>query len=163
MGLRGPRPQPTAIKVMRGTFRADRANVGEPPALPVSSLAAPSWLDGEGRKVWRRLVRHCDRLKVLSDSDLPLLSLLCDQWAVYLEASAFLREHGSVYSLRDADGNVKAVMPFPQVSIRNRAAEHVRRLSAEFGLSPSARSRVNGRAEDGPVDELAAFLEGAGA
>jgi P27 family predicted phage terminase small subunit len=161
MGARGPRPLPTVIKQARGTARADRVRPDEPAVVPVLSLAAPSWLDADGRKVFRRLARHLQTMRVLSASDLPLLSLLADQWSIYLAASAFLRENGDVYSLRDGDGNLRAVMPFPHVAQRNASAKAIQRLSAEFGLSPSSRTRVGAQLSDKPgvIDPLAAFLE----
>jgi P27 family predicted phage terminase small subunit len=133
----------------------------EPAPLPVGSLAAPTWLSDEGRKMFRRLARQLQAMNVLGGADLPLLALLADQWAVYLAASTFLREHGEVYSIRDADGNLKAVMPFPAVAQRNAAAKAIQRLSAEFGLSPSSRSRVGtGQHSTRPaVDALDAFLQ----
>lgn len=162
MGSRGPRPLPTALKLARGTARADRLRADEPRPLPVSSLAAPTWLSEDGRKVYRRLGKQLHALGVLSESDLPLLALLADQWVIYLGASAFLRENGEVYSIRDTDGNLRTVMPFPQVAQRNASAKAIQRLSAEFGLSPSSRSRVGtGGAGEAPsvVDALGAFLE----
>ncbi len=160
MGRSGPPPLPTALKVLRGTLRADRANPTEPAALPVSSVAAPAWLSDEGRKVFRRLARQLAAIRVIAETDLPLLGLLADQWAVYFESRRFLKEQKSdVYTLRDADGNVRAIMPFPQVSIRNKAALAIARLSAEFGLSPSSRSRVSAStADEGPADELEGYL-----
>lgn len=154
---------PTVVKALRGTLRPDRVNPAEPAALPVSSLAAPTWLDDEGRKVFRRLARHLSKMRVLSEADLPLLSLLADQWAVYFAARRFLKDQGSdCYTLRDADGNVRAIQPFPQVARMNKAALAIARLSAEFGLSPSARSRVNAApADDEPGDELDGYLSGA--
>ena len=162
MGARGPRPLPTALKLARGTARADRLRVDEPRPLPVSSLAAPTWLSEDGRKVYRRLGKQLQALGVLGESDLPLLGLLADQWAIYLNASAFLRENGEVYSIRDADGNLRTVMPFPQVAQRNASAKAIQRLSAEFGLSPSSRARVGTGGGSEPadvVDPLSAFLE----
>ena len=162
MGARGPRPLPTALKLARGTARADRMRADEPRPLPVSSLAAPTWLSDDGRKVYRRLGRHLQALGVLGDSDLPLLALLADQWGIYLAASAFLRENGDVYSIRDADGNLRTVMPFPQVAQRNASAKAIQRLSAEFGLSPSARARVGATGTGEPasvLDALGTFLE----
>jgi P27 family predicted phage terminase small subunit len=148
------------IKQARGTARADRVRPDEPAPLPIASLAAPTWLDADGRKIFRRLAKHLQAMRVLGDADLPLLSLLSDQWSIYLAASAFLRENGEVYSLRDADGNLRAVMPFPQVAQRNASAKAIQRLSAEFGLSPSSRTRVGAQSSDkaDALDPLAAFL-----
>jgi P27 family predicted phage terminase small subunit len=164
MARTGPAPLPTAIKKLRGTLRKDRTNQAEPATLPMSSLAAPTWLDDDGRKAFRRLARQSSALRVLSESDLPLLALLADQWAIYLGARKFLKDQGSdVYTLRSPDGDVRSIQPFPQVAIRNKAALAIARLSAEFGLSPASRSRVNASAKpEGPADELEGYLVGGG-
>lgn len=164
MARTGPAPLPTGIKLLRGTLRADRVNPAEPAVVPAASISAPAWLDTDGRAVYRRLARQLKTVKVLSEPDLPLLALLADQWSVYLGARRFLAEQKSdVYTLRDPDGNVRCITPFPQVSIRNRAALAIARLSAEFGLSPASRSRVNATEKpEGPVDVLEGFLVNGG-
>ena len=164
MGRSGPAPLPTALKILRGTMRADRVNPAEPRPLPVSSLAAPAWLTDDGRKVFRRLARQLAALRLLSETDLPLLGLLSDQWSIYFSAREFLKEQKSdVYTLRDADGNVRAIQQYPQVAIRNKAALAIARLSAEFGLSPSSRARVSvSKGADAPVDELEGYLVNGG-
>jgi P27 family predicted phage terminase small subunit len=157
----GTRPLPTALKIARGTARPDRIRQDEPRALPVTNLRPPAWLDTEGKKAFRRLAKYTQRLRVLSDSDLPLLALLADQWAIYMKASSFLRQNGETYMIRDKDGNVRAAMPFPQVAQRNACVKAIHRLSVEFGLSPSGRTRVSSDViERGPgsKDALEEFL-----
>ena len=52
MAKRGPKPQPTALKLLRGT-RADRVNDAEP-CPPPGEPAPPAYLDAEGLAEWGR-------------------------------------------------------------------------------------------------------------
>jgi phage terminase small subunit len=47
-----------------------------------------------------------------------------------------------VYTIKDEQGRVKCVMPFPQVAIANKLVQQLIRLAQEFGMTPSARSRI---------------------
>ncbi len=46
------------------------------------------------------------------------------------------------YPLKDEEGKIKYVAPWPQVSIANKLAQQLTRLEQEFGLTPSARARL---------------------
>ncbi len=51
-------------------------------------------------------------------------------------------EKGEMYTLRDNEGNVKCCQQWPQVAIANRLAQQLTRLEQEFGMTPSARARL---------------------
>lgn len=57
-------------------------------------------------------------------------------------AEDFIARHGTTYPLKDKDGQFRCFMQFPQVSIASRLCEQLTRLEAEFGMTPSARSRI---------------------
>ena len=65
------------------------------------------------------------------------LSMLCQSWAEYLEATDQVRKTGML---------VKSPNGFPVFNpylvIANQAVKKVRALLAEFGMSPSSRSRI---------------------
>ena len=47
-----------------------------------------------------------------------------------------------MYPLRSDDGKVKCFMQWPQVAIAHKLAQQLTRLEQEFGMTPSARTRV---------------------
>ncbi len=64
-------------------------------------------------------------------------------WVEWRTALAFVRKHGSTYPIKDGNGKVKALGQFPQVAQIHKLSLALSRLEAEFGLTPSARTRIN--------------------
>ena len=168
VGNRGGRPpKPTALKLVQGTERADRRNANEPQpdrgAPPV-----PSWLPVKARPHWRKIAPLLDGMGVLTVADGTALALLCDVLAEYLDARAVTAALGATYTsesiARDEDGNTvvtRMVRARPEVAMYQDAWKRARAMLAEFGLTPSSRSRlhVGGAAEE--ADPLEALLKGA--
>ncbi len=113
-------PTPSTLKVLRNTYRKDRANPAEP--RPTVGAKAPPWLsrDGPARQAWRRLSRVLTATRVLTVADAEALALGCVALADYLTARA------DPIGWRRADAAWK------------RYAAVLR----DFGMTPSARTRV---------------------
>ncbi len=47
-----------------------------------------------------------------------------------------------MYPLKDEKGQVKYFQQWPQVAIANKLAQQLTRLEQEFGMTPSARARL---------------------
>jgi P27 family predicted phage terminase small subunit len=140
MGKRGPKPTPTAELRLRGTARADRARDEPTPAPGVPRC--PAWLDDHAKHAWRQLVPQLVTMRVLAAVDRNALARYCVLWGRWKAAELFLQKNGSVYTLKDSNGAVRCVQQFPQVGIAHRLAAALSRLEAEFGMTPSARARI---------------------
>ena len=142
MGKRGPRPTPTALLQLRGSklVNKDRREreVKGPEGLPDK----PDWLDEMGQKAWDFLVPLLHQMGVLTRIDANALSRYCQLWSRWREAESFIAKHGLMYPLKDDAGQPKCFQPWPQVSIANKLAQQLTRLEQEFGMTPSARSRL---------------------
>lgn len=144
MGRRGPAPTPTAILRLRGSKlvnQRDRYRATEakgPPGTP----DCPDWLDQDAKAAWEHLVPQLESMGVLTRIDGNALARYCKLWARWRKAEAFLDKNGEVYPLRDEKGKVKYLAQFPQVSIAANLAQQLTRLEQEFGLTPSARTRI---------------------
>lgn len=142
MGKRGPRPTPTALLQLRGSklVNKDRREkeVKGPDGLPDK----PEWLDEMGQKAWDFLVPLLHQMGVLTRIDGHALSRYCKLWSRWRQAEEFLSKHGEMYPLKDEQGKPKCFQPWPQVSIANKLAQQLTRLEQEFGMTPSARSRL---------------------
>jgi len=142
MGKRGPRPTPTHLLQLRGSklVNKDRREreVKGPEGLPDK----PEWLDEMGQKAWDFLVPLLQQMGVLTRIDANALSRYCQLWSRWREAEAFIAKHGLMYPLKDDAGKPKCFQPWPQVSIANKLAQQLTRLEQEFGMTPSARSRL---------------------
>ena len=64
----------------------------------------------------------------------------------------------SVIPIKDDSGKLKYLQQLPQVSIARSLFQVLSRYQQEFGLTPSARTRIQVPLDAGPEDELEAFL-----
>jgi len=133
----GPAPKPKHLKLLEGTHRPDREATNAPQPLP-EAPNCPTWLGREARAEWRRLVPELAKLNLLAKIDRALLTAWCETWETYKESYQFIRKHGS--SFNSAKGYVGQR---PEVAIRAKARTDLRLLAAEFGASPSSRTKVS--------------------
>jgi len=156
MGKRGPAPKPTALRLIHGSTLP--LNRNEP--KPGCGIRRPTWLTGEGRRIWDRLVPLLKPLGLATVIDANPLARYCDGLAKWIKAKAFLDEHGDTYVVRDETGTIKYIAQFPQVSIYRNLSLHLTRLEQEFGLTPSARTRIAvANAPEANDDPLESFLQ----
>src|SRR5205809_704789 len=91
MGRRGPKPQPTALKIERGN-PGKRALPVDEPQLSEFPRAVPSGMKGLARREWLRLVDELADKGVLKVGDLRVFERYCR--LVAAEAAALdLIEH----------------------------------------------------------------------
>ena len=141
MGQRGPRPTPTEMLRLRGSPRAIRDTAEPKP--PKERPPRPEWLSDEAAAAWDQLIPRLEEMEVLSVVDGHALARYCELWVEWQTALAFVRKHGSTYPIKDGNGKVKSLGQFPQVASVHKLSLALSRLEAEFGLTPSARSRIS--------------------
>ena len=143
MGRRGPAPEPTALKRLKGNPGKRPLNDSEP--RPAATLPrCPSHLQGEARAEWKRVAKTLHQSGLLTQVDRAALAIYCQAWARWIKAEAQVARHGEV--VKSAAGNV---MQNPYLSIANRAMKQVQSMARELGMTPSARSQIKVQ----PLDE----------
>lgn len=153
MGRRGPPPTPTALKVIRGNPGRRPINDREPQP-PRLRPTCPEWLDREARAEWKRVVPLLDKIGLLTKVDRAALAIYCDLWSTYVSARANVEKFGQVFVQRGDDGSIEA-KESPYLKIADRAAQRIRSYCQEFGLTPSARGRMQVPGEQsGGVDDF---------
>lgn len=80
--------------------------------------------------------------------------MYCVIFVRWIKAEKMVREKGEI--IKTAAGNI---IQNPYLSIANRALDQLNKLGAEFGMTPSSRSRVKVDALD-PSNELERMLFG---
>ena len=140
MGKRGPKPTPTATLKLRGSWRGD-INKGEPIA-EVALPQCPKDLDGIAKDCWDELAPMLVSMKVLTVADVKAFELLCVTFSNWKRSEAMLQKHGDVYPIRDANNQVKYLQQSPYVSMSRNFGKAFKEMLCEFGLTPSARSRI---------------------
>jgi P27 family predicted phage terminase small subunit len=153
----GRPPLPTNVKLMRGTARPHRLNRAEPKLPPVAP-AMPAALPVDARPTWRWLCRLLRPMRVLTKSDAATLMLAAVRLQDYLALRDRVSAEGATYTTTTVSGSVFH-RSRPEVQLAAAAWRDVSRILAEFGLSPSARSRVaSAMTTAEPHDELEGFL-----
>jgi P27 family predicted phage terminase small subunit len=95
-------------------------------------------LTPEARKEWERVVPELEQLGVVALVDRAALACYCVAWADFVEACGHLATESKVLI---EDGRSKRN---PWTMLKRQAEEGVRRFAAEFGLTASARVRLQG-------------------
>ncbi len=130
----GRRPLPTAIKRAKGTLQKCRETPGAlelPPELP----EPPIPLDKASRARWDYMMRLEEWRVVLSRGDGDGLALLCKHLVMH---DAYV-ERAMKKPMIDTQWGPK---PNPAAAQARKEADIVRHMLVEFGLTPSARTRV---------------------
>ncbi|MBB5915291.1 P27 family predicted phage terminase small subunit [Nocardia transvalensis] len=145
---------PAALRLLGG--RADGRDSGgrvvEPtPAFRRIPPNPPTWLSREARAEWRRIVPGLARLDLLKEEDRALLAVYCETWARFVQATRDVQYNGFTIvnrTLRKDGTESEWTAKNPAVTVAENAAAQLRGLAQEFGLTPSAESKL-ARTPDG--------------
>lgn len=156
---RGPKPKPSALKLIQGNPGKRRINKNEPKPKAVRRPRPPIELDDYAKKEWRRVVLELETLGILSKLDLPVLTAYCIAYSRFRFANEALKAvadkdktlHGLL--IKTKQGNW---IQNPLVGVARRAANDMTRLALEFGMTPSSRTRLEVR-EPNEFNEFAEF------
>lgn len=151
MGRRGPKPTPTSVLKLRGTLRKGRRRAE--PIPQGSAPPPPEWLLPAARDEWERLRPELERLKLLTGVDWGTFAMYCQCFARWRAAEEQLSITGPTLEILDAEGHLKYSQVSPHVTIAHKCLERLNKLAAEFGLTPSARSRISAPAIRQPATE----------
>lgn len=155
MAQRGRKPTPTAIKELEGNPGKRPLNENEPKPMK-KAPACPKWLEPEAKKEWRRLAKQMESIGILTEVDMAAFASYCQAYARWKEAEEFISQHGSI--VKTPSGYWQQV---PQVSIAQTYNKIMTKLAAEFGLTPSSRSRIiAGEGERSTEDAMEELLGG---
>lgn len=145
--IRGRKPKPTQLKVVTGNPGGRPLNQFEiTPPMSKSPLKPPAHLLPEGKAEWRRLAPTLTLLGVLSDFDSSPFAAYCQAYARWIHAERLLAKlaeqdpAGMGAMLIKTRGG--GVTPNPLIWVARNAANDMVRYAAEFGFTPSARSRI---------------------
>lgn len=132
----GPKPTPTNILELHGSWRAKvRKNEPKP---TTSAPSCPGHLTKEAKSEWKRITPQLKKLGLLAKIDRAALAGYCQSWARWVKAEKEIAKMGEV--VKSPSGYP---IQNPWLAISNRALKQTESFIKEFGLSPSARTRVD--------------------
>jgi len=112
---------------------------------------------GPRYEAWAALLELLETWGVLQSQDTMALGLLVDAYAEYLEARRNVIRFGPFYETVGRNG--LQVKQHPEVKRAQNAWARVKSMLTEFGMTPSARTRVAGEPET-PEDEFEQWDQG---
>lgn len=150
--MRGRKPKPTRIKQLAGNPGRRRLNKREPSVRGIPEC--PAHLDSLAREEWGRILPILTGMQILGSIDQGALAAYCQAYSTWAQAQRAIAKHGMTSV--NAGG---APVPSPFIRISAIAVDQMRKLAAEFGMTPSARSRLVGAAasDDDEKDPFAAI------
>lgn len=138
MGQRGPKPTPTKVLEMRGSWRAKKR---DEPGVEMGKPTMPSYLSVTERQTWRKLTALLERAGLLAKLDGQMLGRYCVLYGQWLHARNFVHGHGQTYTVIDKEGNTNYKL-YPEVRLILAFHKELAGIEAHFGMSPSARASL---------------------
>jgi P27 family predicted phage terminase small subunit len=156
---RGPKPQATHLKLLRGNpgMALNRLNFNEPKPDALADVPGPpSFLVGPGAEEWRVVCEQLRRLGMLVKVDLPVLAAYChafQQWRAAVDILAKMAADDPV-----TRGLLIAGRQNPLIAVAHRASIDMVRFANEFGFTPVARVRIQAPADGGKPSKFGELL-----
>ena len=158
--MRGRKPKPTHLKLVAGNPGRYPLNKAEPKhALSIPS--PPPELSDDAKVEWGRVADRLYRAGTLSEVDRGALAAYCQSYGRWIQAERTLAKLAEADKatggllIKTSNGNA---IQNPLVGIANKAASDMVRYAAEFGMTPSARSRIKAEGQT-PGDNADQFFD----
>lgn len=141
----GRKAKPTNLRLIEGNPGKRGINLNEPKAEPVR-MAPPQMLCDDATEEWERISEQLYNMGVLTSADRSALAAYCQcygRWVKAERAIAKMAEQDTVtrgLMIKTSNGNA---IQNPLVGVSNRAMADMVRYAAEFGMTPSARTRID--------------------
>ena len=143
---RGPKPKPTTIHKLQGTYQATRhgarTTVEVTPEGELSERPPPDWMTETQQGHWRRIIAKVP-YGILRDLDMETFGNYIVTWDRFQRACEAQNrlDQGKTYPfIRRGPNGVPVESPF--MGLMNRSSLLLIRYAAEMGFTPSARARL---------------------
>lgn len=142
MGKRGPKPEPTVLKLARGNPGKRKTNKKEP--KPKSDqIEPPEYLSGKSMEKWNEITPALITSGVMTNADVETIGRYCSMWEQWVKYLEQCRRGLDVLVIKDENGKVKYMQSSPAATMQMKLSTALLRIEQEFGLTPSARTGIN--------------------
>lgn len=135
--MRGRKPQPTALKVIRGNPGKRQLNECEPTHEALENACPDDIVDDTARQEWDRVAPILTASGQVTVVDRGTLMGYCLKFAQWKALEEEARKHPFI--VRSPSGYP---IPNPALGMANKAFALMLKAAAELGITPSSRSRV---------------------
>ena len=133
--MRGRKPTPTKLKVVKGTARKDRVNPREP-VISGDLINPPAHFNDEQRDIWSYAIEHAPP-GLLKRLDLSILETWVTAMWIFRQAQLDVQKEGLMtQTINNVD------VPNPKVSMMTRQSQIIMKAASEMGFTPSSRTRI---------------------
>jgi len=129
--------KPSALKLVAGTARGDRANRGEPEPPLLNDLEPPPHLEPRSADIWLELAPMLRQIQVLTIADRIALEIFCDALADYRHSRS---QRGDDFVTRSPKTGSPMLDQWHVA--QQMAGKRVDEIGSKFGLNPAARARL---------------------
>lgn len=156
MGVRGPKPRPTHLKVLQGE-QESRINRDEP--LPREArVSKPGDMTPEAAEIWDELATDLIDKGCLTPWDVYTFEAFCEAVAQYRECRTLLQrvtEWGKYIDKGAAGGVIKS----PYHQMMRDCVETMAKIGSRFGFTPGDRANLTiEKVDSGPKQGAARIL-----
>lgn len=143
----GPKPNPKVTHLRHGNpSKMTESQLLSDFRPDVALPRCPKHLKDEARREYQRLGQELRRYGLVSELDRGVLAMMAEEWSRHVWAEEKIAQANEA----DAAGEAGLVEKTPQgyrmqsvyLQISRKSIELYHKLAAEFGLTPSARTRV---------------------
>lgn len=129
--------------------------------MPVAMPEPPRHLSDEAKEEWTRVVESLFNCGILTDLDRAALAAYCQAYGRWVQAEDALARFAAKDAatrgimMKTQSGNA---IQNPLVGAANKAMSDMVRYAAEFGMTPSSRTRIKAEADGKKDDPEARFF-----
>jgi len=134
---KGPAPQPTILKKLRGNPGKRALNKNEP--KPTGKPTCPAWLSKYAKSEWRYITVELERCGLLTKIDRQALVNYCEAVADFRTATEHLQREEVKLVYQTANGNYNRN---PWMIQKEKSGDRMHKYLCEFGMTPSSRTRI---------------------
>lgn len=147
--MKGRKPIPTAIKILKGTAEKSRINPNEYKPEPITQPIVSEFLKTDYElKEWECITAQLISDGLLTGLDISIIEAYCIEMGKYKEAIDKLTAEGKVLNGK------KGLYLNPYHLIAERSLDRALKIGVLFGVTPSARSRVSTTPKKKTLKEL---------
>ena len=153
--MRGRKPVPTALRVLRGNPSKRPINRQEPRPEPLDTACPPELTDPEAIAEWHRTIAPAVGTGHVTSADRVFAIAHCELWATWRSQLADALRHPHVVAV----GQHQHPMPNPARVMSNKTLLILAKVDAELGLTPVSRTRVKTGGQASTDDERTALAK----
>ena len=122
-------------------------------------LRPPSFLDFEGQKEFKRVVKEAKKVDILDNLDLTILAIYAHSWEQYTKCADFIKLNGVTATRENQFGEYETVSPW--VSAQEKYAKQIMQCSAKLGLATTDRLKliVPTKDEEQPINKYMKYAK----